>query len=86
MSQNELSELLSKLDQIIRLLALSVTRGMKQGEQIIMLSNAGFQPKEIADLLGTTANTVRVTLSNHRKTLRGNELRQLEGKVKTDGQ
>jgi DNA-binding CsgD family transcriptional regulator len=33
----------------------------------MMLSSAGFQPKEIAEICGTTANTVRVALSTIRK-------------------
>jgi DNA-binding NarL/FixJ family response regulator len=58
---------LTKLDNLLRVLTLGVTKGMKQSEQIIVLDRAGFPPKEIADLLGTTGNTVNVALSNLRK-------------------
>jgi hypothetical protein len=58
---------LAKLDNVLRVLTLGVTKGMKQGEQIILLNRAGFPPKQIADLLGTTGNTVSVALSNLRK-------------------
>ncbi|HEY2934411.1 MAG TPA: hypothetical protein VGK99_21950 [Acidobacteriota bacterium] len=58
---------LAKLDQLLRVLTVSVTKGMRQNEQIALLDRVGFQPKEIADLLGTTSNTVSVALTNLRK-------------------
>ena len=62
------SEISAKLDTLIRLSALNVVKDMKtQKEQIALLSDAGFQPKEIADILRTTSNTVRVTLTEIRK-------------------
>jgi|GEM_PF-634294 len=64
----QLSEISGKLDTLIRLSALSLVKGIKtQKDQIALLSDAGFQPKEIADILGTTSNTVSVTLSAIRK-------------------
>jgi CRP-like cAMP-binding protein len=69
---------LKKLDNLLRLLAADVTQGMKQGEQIALLDRVGFPPKEIADLVGTTSNTVSVTLNNLRKRKAGKE-----GKKKT---
>jgi DNA-directed RNA polymerase specialized sigma24 family protein len=61
------SAVLTELQKMNRLLALVVTGAKKQVEQIAILSNAGFQPTEIAELLGTTSNTVGVTLSRLRK-------------------
>lgn len=58
---------LEKLDQILRILVISATRGLKQREQIALLDGAGFQPKLIAELLGTSSNTVRVELVALRK-------------------
>jgi DNA-directed RNA polymerase specialized sigma24 family protein len=58
---------LTKLDNLLRVLTVSVTKGMKQAEQIALLDRAGFPPKEIANLIGTTGNTVNVALSNLRK-------------------
>lgn len=58
---------LAKLDNLLRVLTLAATRGMKQSEQIAVLDRIGIPPKEIADLLGTTGNTVNVALSNLRK-------------------
>ena len=56
-----------KLDQILRVIAALATKDMKQREQIALLSRAGLQPKDIADLLGTSSNTVRVELVSLRK-------------------
>lgn len=58
---------LEKLDQLLRVLTISVTSGLKQKEQIALLDRVGFPPKDIADLLGTTQNTVNVALSSLRK-------------------
>lgn len=49
-------------DRIANLLALLVTHGKPQPEQINLLTGAGYSPAEIASLIGTTANTVSVTL------------------------
>ncbi len=67
MAQSTDEQALQKLDQILRILVISVTRGLKQREQIALLNQAGFQPKAIADLLGTSSNTVRVELVTLRK-------------------
>jgi DNA-binding CsgD family transcriptional regulator len=60
-------EVSEKLDRVLRLLAMVAVRGLSQTEQIATLSRVGFSPKEIADVLGTTANTVRVALVGIRK-------------------
>lgn len=59
--------ILQKIDQILRILAAAATAGMKQREQIALLNRAGLQPKDIAELLGTSSNTVRVELVALRK-------------------
>jgi DNA-binding CsgD family transcriptional regulator len=63
----DLAELVNRLDQLTRIVSLGLVFGKSQGEQISLLSKAGLQPKEIADIVGTTPNTVRVTLSTARK-------------------
>lgn len=50
-----------------RLMALSIIEGRKRKEQIRMLASAGLDRNEIAELLGTTAGTVSVEISNLRK-------------------
>lgn len=44
-----------------------VKRGVSQTTLIKELSMAGFQPKRIAELIGTTSTTVRVTLHQEKK-------------------
>ena len=61
------SESIELLQRIVRLLTILVTRDLNQKDKIILLSNAGLQPKEIADLIDTSPNTVSVTLSSIRK-------------------
>ena len=56
-----------ELRVIRRLLALSLTDGKKQREQIALLAAAGMDRHEIAELVGTTAGTVSVELSNLKK-------------------
>jgi hypothetical protein len=56
----------AKLELMLRLAALQVTSSMKQVQAIQTLSAAGFERKLIADLLGTTPNTVSVTLAKAR--------------------
>jgi DNA-directed RNA polymerase specialized sigma24 family protein len=52
-----------QLERIANLLALLVTHGKPQAEQIAVLNGAGYSSAEIAQLVGTTRNTVSVTLS-----------------------
>ena len=68
MDAEQFKEMMTRIDLIIRLLALDIVKGMEtQTDKILALSSSGFGPKDIARLLGTTANTVRVTLSKAKK-------------------
>ena len=53
-------DILKEIQQIKKILVVLCTKGLDQKEQIRILTSVGFQPKEIAELIGTTANTVRV--------------------------
>lgn len=77
MNQETEIEILNELRRITKLLALTVANDKTQKEQIALLSGVDFQPKEIANMIGTTSNTVRVTLARLKKDL-GN-------KAKTEG-
>lgn len=57
----------SELRVVRRLLALSLIDGKKQREQIALLAAAGMDRHEIAELVGTTAGTVSVEISNLKK-------------------
>ena len=67
MQQHDIGTLCDKLDRLIQLTALSVIDGKDQQEKMSILSQAGFQPKEIAHIIGTTPNAVSVYLSKSRK-------------------
>lgn len=58
---------LEGLERIAKLLGILVAEGKTQREAVLRLADVGFEPREIADLLGTTANTVRVTIHQARK-------------------
>lgn len=56
-----------RLDRLTNLVAIGLLGGKTQREQIRLLSKGGFPPREIAELIGTTPNTVRVELTVIRK-------------------
>jgi hypothetical protein len=60
---NDLQSLAERLEILIRLLSFSLVQGKKPSDQMLLLSRAGLPPKEIAQIVGTTAHTVSVTLS-----------------------
>lgn len=64
-SNNE--EIILELKKVNKLLALIATQGRTQTDKIILLSQIGLTPKEIADILGITSNFVSVTLHHSRK-------------------
>jgi DNA-directed RNA polymerase specialized sigma24 family protein len=56
------------MEEVVRLLAIQLRRDAEsQAEAIEELSKAGFGPSRIAELLGTTSNTVNVAISNAKK-------------------
>ena len=71
--QNQDSALEAELKIVRRLLALSLIEGKKKREQIELLAAAGMDRHDIAELVGTTAGSVSVEISNMRKSgvLRG---------------
>ena len=61
-------DLAAKLDTLIRLQAHVAVAGLSsQKEKILFLGRVGLSAREIAEVLGTTTNTVSVALSNARK-------------------
>jgi DNA-binding CsgD family transcriptional regulator len=82
------SSAMLRLSQIqTRLLAVVAVKGLPQTQQITLLSRAGLTPKEIAELLGTTANTVRVALVGIRKAEKTGKGRlKLDKKEQKDGE
>ena len=60
-------EIEAKLAQLVKLLAVSTTRGLARSDQIALLSRAGLSVSEIADILDLKPNAVSVALYNARK-------------------
>lgn len=60
-------ELLQTQKEIVMMLAILAKRGVLQSVLVQEMGSVGFSPKRIAELLGTTSNTVNVALSNARK-------------------
>jgi hypothetical protein len=54
-------KLFEKIDRMTKLLAVMVTHGKNLKEQVKILSDAGLQPGEIAEVTGKNANLIRVT-------------------------
>lgn len=71
MEEKYYEELFEKLDRIVMLLAMQNIGNKKGKEAISFLSNLGFQPKDIAVMLGTTPNAVSVALSEMKKKRKG---------------
>jgi DNA-binding NarL/FixJ family response regulator len=66
MSSNT-DEVVRKLDVLIRLVAVGICADKTQKEKIQILAGVGLAPKEIADFVGTTPNTVSVSLSTMKR-------------------
>jgi hypothetical protein len=65
-----LGDVLKKLDALIRLSVMQLGEGKSQSDQIWFFAVAGLAPREIAEILGTSPNAVRVALSKLRKSRR----------------
>jgi DNA-binding NarL/FixJ family response regulator len=79
-------EMDKKLDRVLHLLAIMTVRDMPQTDQIATLNRAGFAPREIANVLGTTPNTVRVALVSIRRVEARGGKRQLRIKRDSGGE
>jgi DNA-binding NarL/FixJ family response regulator len=64
---DDIKALNEKMETLVKLVACGLATGKTQQECIAIFSKSGLQPKIIAELLGTTPNTVRVALTAMRK-------------------
>jgi len=67
MDDEQFRILMRRLDSLNRLVAASAVKGLSFREAVQLLNSVGMQPREIAQVLGKTANSVRVTLFGVRK-------------------
>ena len=63
MNDKQFETIISQLEIITKLIALSITTDGNQKDQIELFGKIGLKPKNIAEILNTTPNTVSVTLS-----------------------
>ena len=61
-------DIAKRLDELVRLHALDVRRRSdNQVEAILELNRAGIGPSRIAEILGTTSNTVNVAIAREKR-------------------
>ncbi len=65
--EKDTKELIALQKETVGLLAILVKRGALKTTLIKEFNEAGFAPKRIAELIGTTANTVSVALAQSKK-------------------
>lgn len=61
------SEILEKLDMLIKITAVGALRGREFREQVKLLNDMGFKPKHIASILGKSPNHISVILFGLKK-------------------
>ena len=72
MSEKQLTDINEKLDQLIRLAAQHRAAACdSKKDQILMLGQAGMDRNLIADICGTSPNTVSVVLSKAKHKVKG---------------
>ena len=64
---NLLRRMNEREDSMFRLQAMTALAGKPQREQIERLRDFGFQPRHIAQIVGVSANSVRVALTRLKK-------------------
>lgn len=69
----------SDLTKALKLAALAAMESLPFKRQVWLMSKAGFQPTEIAELLDTTANSVNVRLSEMRRNPKKAERKEARG-------
>lgn len=60
-------EILKELKSIKKLLAMQAVKDKDFREQVVSLNSLGFQPKEIGEMTGKTANAVSIALHRIKK-------------------
>lgn len=66
--ESDFRKIEEKLDTLIKLASILTSEAREGlGEKAEILTRAGLAPKEIAEILGTTANTISVSLSKMKK-------------------
>ncbi len=67
MNEAQFREFITRLDAMIKLLALNLPGDLSLAEKISVLKEAGLKNVQIANILGTTSGYVSVALSREKK-------------------
>jgi DNA-directed RNA polymerase specialized sigma24 family protein len=65
----QLEQLTNRLDALIRMTVLGLPDTVTEDTKVKILSDMGFQSNEIAPMVGSTANAVRIRLHRLRKSM-----------------
>ena len=85
MDSTQFNELMRKMDILIKLTTANAIKGKNKTDQILFLSDLGFDNKQIADIVGTTSLSVRVTKSsNKKKKSRKKKAKSKEGTISVE--
>jgi hypothetical protein len=84
MDEKQFKQLMNKLDILIKLLVSYVVEGKELKYQVSILSSFGFQPKQIADILGKTPNHIRVILHGLRKEIIETQAEEVQVEVENE--
>jgi hypothetical protein len=72
--QSQFDEIIKRLDEIAKLLSLNLVKSEKTlGKQVKILNDAGFQPKDIANILDKKPNHIHQILHSLRTKRNSNE-------------
>jgi len=84
-SDELLNDISNKLDALIRLSALNLVNNIElQRDKISILDEAGFAPKQIADIVGTSGASVSQTLYAIRKERAAKEGKESSKETKSE--
>jgi hypothetical protein len=88
MSKEQFERLMDKLDALIKITAVNVSQGKTIAEVAILLSDFGFQNKDIATILGTTPHyigTVKYEAGKEKKNKEAKRVARKQSKQVTSG-
>jgi transcriptional regulator len=88
MSKEQFERLMDKLDALIKITAVNVSQGKTIADVAILLSDFGFQNKEIATILGTTSHyigTVKYEAGKKKKDKEAKRIARKQSKQVTAG-
>jgi len=68
LDKNQFDAIIERLDRLTKLIALQSVKGeVREQDKILLLSEIGFRPSEIGQLLGKSSTNISVVLSKIRK-------------------